>query len=583
MLLSLLSAICQAKSLTEHFIFESKQIVDFSKQSFSIKRELRTLCDNPLEITDTDVYEEPDFPADNKRQKPGNYRAKTIITLSSTPYSWLSVEMIVTVSWLLKGYWNIDSPLFNPIEQQEAAFMFGSEQDQQQHQPSEPSSQQGPPVNRHRTGSFIRPRDTDYSDGNGGSERHQHSLGLNCFVQPCHGVCRFRQFSDSLVSGVQNCEESSTDSTVATPEHSLCNHLTNAHCYRCNLIDGVALDGVALDGVASDSMAAGTANTIDPDWQVTCNVILVGEDGQLRQCGKVLKNNKALLSHKRSIHSGEKTCNAIRVGKDGQPQPCGTVCKNAKALFDHKRGIHSGPQTCDVSVAGEDGQRQSCGMVCKSATALAYHKRLIHSGQQTCNAIVVGEDGLHRPCGRTYKNAKGLSSHKSQYHTGQKTCDATVVGKDGQPQPCGVVCKNSQALANHKVTYHSGQKTCDVTIVWEDGQPRPCGMVCKNAKAMWSHKVKVHGGQKTCDEIVVGEDGHPQTCGRVCENAGILLSHKNRSHSGQKICNLREFGEDGQQRSCGAVCNNAQALSIHKRIHRKRKPVDMDQKDNLRP
>ncbi|WOG29524.1 hypothetical protein [Endozoicomonas sp. 8E] len=147
----------------------------------------------------------------------------------------------------------------------------------------------------------IRPRDTDYGDGKGGSERRQHSLGLNCFVQPCHGVCRFRQFSDSFVSGVQNFEESSTDSTGATPEHSLCNHLANTHCYRCNLIDGVASDRVALD-----SIAAGTANTIDPDWQATCNVILVGEDGQLRQCGKVYKNAKVLSNHKSSIHTGEK-------------------------------------------------------------------------------------------------------------------------------------------------------------------------------------------------------------------------------------------------------------------------------------
>ncbi len=175
----------------------------------------------------------------------------------------------------------------------------------------------------------------------------------------------------------------------------------------------------------------------------------------------------------------------------------------------------------------------------------------------------------------------GMSSHKSKYHSGQQTCDATVIGEEGQERSCGKICKNRQALSVHKTRAHTGQKACDVALVGEDGQPRLCGVVCKNLQALKDHKSKIHSGQKTCSAIVVGEDGQPRPCGTVCKNIQVLSYHRRRDHSGQQTCAVVLVGRDCQQRLCGKICRSARALSDHKRVHRKRKPVGVD--ENLTP
>ncbi|AMO57036.1 hypothetical protein EZMO1_3001 [Endozoicomonas montiporae CL-33] len=257
-----------------------------------------------------------------------------------------------------------------------------------------------------------------------------------------------------------------------------------------------------------------------PEW--TCPI-----------CREEQKFIQALSTHKGRDHTGQQTCDVTVVGEDGQQRPCGTVCKNAKALSTHKSRYHTGPQTCDVTVVGENGQQRPCGTVCKNAKALSTHKRRDHTGPQTCDVTVVGEDGQQRPCGTVCKNAQALSTHKSQYHTGPQTCDVTVVGEDGQQRPCGKVCKNAQALFTHKSQYHTGPQTCDVTVVGEDGQQRPCGKVCKDAPALLYHKRRDHTGPQTCDVTVVGEDGQQRPCGTVCKNAQVLLNHK-RKHQKRK-------------------------------------------------
>ncbi|AMO57991.1 hypothetical protein EZMO1_4063 [Endozoicomonas montiporae CL-33] len=232
----------------------------------------------------------------------------------------------------------------------------------------------------------------------------------------------------------------------------------------------------------------------DHTGQQTCDVTVVGEDGQQRPCGTVCKNAQDLLNHKRIDHTGQQTCDV----EDDQQQPCGTACKNAKALSDYKRQYQPGQQTCDVTVVGEDGQQRPCGTVFNNAQHMLNHRRQYHPGQQTCDVTVVGEDGQQRPCGTVCKNAQALSYHKRRDHTGPQTCDVTVVGRDGQQRPCGTVCKNALDLCTHKSQYHTGQQICDVTVVWEDGQQRPCGTVCKNAKALSYHKRK-HRKRKNGD------------------------------------------------------------------------------------
>ncbi|WOG26944.1 hypothetical protein [Endozoicomonas sp. 8E] len=559
-----MSIICQARPLTRRFIVELEQNADFPDQHFSIKHDWHTLSDSPSDIVDKQGCAEHGLPSHKKRHKSYSCAVKTtfiesiswqwlyttnlliayelILTIKNNsphpnPYSWLPLEAVITVSWLLKSYWNPNSPLFNLIEQKKAmqehpfaitTMMAGSEHDPQQTTPSESSGQSVPQAITFPKGYFTQLLYSDSADGNENPQQHSHTLGLNCFLHPCNDVCQFRQSSDSSPGEVLDCEKSSADHTGATPEQGSCSHLASTHCYRCN----------SKDGLASVSEDTGEAHTTDTAGQTTCNVIVPG--------------------------------------KNGQQRPCGKVCKNARALSVHKRKIHSGQQTCNETVAGKDGQLRPCGKVYKCAKALSGHKAKYHTGQKTCVVIVVREDGQKHPCGKIYKCAQALSDHKAKYHTGQKTCVLTVVREDGQPRPCGRVCKNSQALMDHKRKVHTGQQTCDVTVVTEHGQQRPCGKVCKNAQSLSSHKSKVHSGQQTCDLIEVGKDGEQQACGKVFKNTNSLSTHKTIYHTGQKTCSMTVIGEDGQQRPCRKVCKNAIDLSNHKRTHRKRRPVDVN-------
>ncbi len=460
LLLLTLSAICQAKPLTKHFVIELERNADFSNQNFLIKLDRRTLSGNPSEIADTNGYTEPDSQTDNKRHKPDSYWIKKT-SQCPTPYSWLLLEAVITVGWLLKNYWNPDSSLFNPIEGQETGqnppfaittMMPGTEQDQPQYQSSQSPGQNTSQATTHITCYYSG---LLYSDTGGGNEdpgQSLHTLGLNCFVYPCDDVCRFRQSSD--------------------PSNS-------------------------VNGVASNSMVSEAADTTPPVGQATCNVILMGDDGQLRQCGKVFKNERVLISHKSKYHTGQKTCDLTLVGEDGQLGPCGMVCQNAKALSNHKTQYHTTQKICGVRVVGELGQLRPCGTVCQNAQVLSNHKRYAHTRQQICGATVTGEDGQQRLCGKIYKHKLALSYHKTKYHTGQKTCDVILVSEDGPSRPCGMVCQNAKALSNHKRT-HTRQKTCNLTVIGEDRQPRPCGWIGQNAKALSNHK-RIHRKRKPVD------------------------------------------------------------------------------------
>ncbi|WOG27001.1 hypothetical protein [Endozoicomonas sp. 8E] len=582
MLLPLLAVIGQTQPPTKRFIVEIQQSPSLPKRSFLIKTYRKKCSDNPSGPADTNGHARLDLPSDNIRQKSNSYEVKTTIIesifwrwlyatnllaaveliftarvspLSSTPCSWLPVEAAIAAGWFLKGYGSPYSLLFNPMEQQEArsisrqrdqpvtkiAIMYGSGNNQQpcqqQEQPSESSDQQAPAAPGFST-SVLH---SHSGDGNEDPQQ-QHTLGLNCFVQPCYGICIFRPSSKSM----------------ELPECSL--------NYE--------------DGFAPDSIDTGTTDTTAPAGQASCNVVMVGKTGQLWQCERAFKSAQALCKHKKKDHS-QKICDVAVFRKDGQLRPCGMVCKSYKAQLDHKRRFHTGEQICNVTVVGEDHQPRLCGKVCKNAQTLSVHKSKFHSGQKTCNLIAVGEDGQPRRCGAVYKNSGALSDHKRKDHTGQQTCDVNLVGKEGQQQPCGKVCKNASALSVHKSRYHTGQQTCDVNVVGEDGQQQPCGKVYKNACNLSIHKSRYHTGQQNCAMIVVGEDGQQQPCGKICKNAIALSVHKSRHHTRQQTCDVTVVGENSQQQPCGTVCRSAQDLSNHKRIHQKRKPVDVSQNDDL--
>ncbi|WOG26946.1 hypothetical protein [Endozoicomonas sp. 8E] len=578
-----MSVICQARPLVKRFIVELEQNADFPDQHFSIKRDLSTLSYILSDIVEKNDYTEPVFPSHIKRHKPDSYGVKTTLidsiswqwlyttnlliayelilttkgnSLCPTLYSWLPLEAVITVSWLLKSYWNPGSPLFNPFEQKKkiqdhpfaiTTMMAGSEQTPQQAPPSESSGQ---PVQQAITfpkGYFTQLLYSDSADGDENPQQHSHTLGLNCFVHPCNDVCQFRQSSDSSDNGA-----------LATHGQSSCPCLTNAHCY-------CSTNGAPSDGFASDSIVTGAADNPPPARQTICNVIMIGDDGQLQQCGRVFKNEKSMSCHKSLNHRGQKTCVVKVFSEDGQQRPCGTVCKTAQALSDHKRKVHTGQQTCNVTVIREDGQERPCGKLCKSAQSLSLHKSRHHYGQKTCDVILVGEDGQQRPCGTVCKNVDTLRYHKNNIHIGQQTCDVMMVVEDGERQPCGKVFKNAYTLSAHKKRKHSEQKACDVIVTDEDGQERPCRKVCKSVSVLQEHKRRTHIGQQTCDVMMVGEDGERRPCEKVFKNAYTLSAHKKRKHSEQKACDVIVTDEDGQERPCRKVCKSVSLLQEHKR------------------
>ncbi|WOG26915.1 hypothetical protein [Endozoicomonas sp. 8E] len=630
-----LSVVCQTGLYTGHHIVKFQKNTDSPNQSFSVKPDLNRFQGTSSVISHINGYTESDWPPDNKRQNSFSHKIKTnlihsiswqllstihllfayqlILTTKDAspgpaPLSWLPSELIIDVGWLLKGCWKPDLAIFNPMEQlnlierQEASqdhtftaitLMFSSGHSPQQYPPSASYGQQVPQVTTRTTGSFPSSQYSGSGSGGEDPEQHRHTLGLNCFIYPCHGFCQFRSSFDN---------RGSDEWPLNSVERS-CPHLANGYCFSCmdrfdsenathsrqSLSFGTLNDSTHRQHDSDhlsvpkdydiDSNPANSCNpseseskvgskTTYPAVQQTCDVTVVGKYGQLNQYRKARKNAQNLLSHKRNIHSGQRTCFMTVVGEDGQQRSCGKVCRNAQSLSTHRSRYHSGQKTCGLTTYGEDGQQRPCGMICKNMQALIVHKNNCHTERKICNVTVVGKDGQKQPCGRVCSTAQSLWGHKSRYHTGQKTCEEIVVREDGQQKPCGKVCRNTQAQLDHKKNVHTGPKICDVTVNWKDGQQQPCRKVCKNVQALVDHKRKVHTRQQTCNMTVIGKNGLQQPCGKVSRNAMALSIHKSKFHSGQKTCEVTIVGEDDQPRPCRTVCKNASALSYHKiKVH----------------
>ncbi len=242
LLLSPLSTICQAESLTRHFVVEHKQ----NTQSFSVKRSLISLPDNRKHLPDTNVYA-VFLPPDDKPHKLGVYGLPmTFIESISWPllyasnvlvayewalntrnpalrgktYSWIPEEVFVAVGWLLKSYWTPDSLLFNPMDQLSRDDPFtittmtlpgqNKQQSNQQNPPSESSGRQALGATSHVTGSIKRLLSSLCNKDKEDPEQDQHTLGLECYVDSCHGVCKLRQASNSSEEEKLSSTESST-------------------------------------------------------------------------------------------------------------------------------------------------------------------------------------------------------------------------------------------------------------------------------------------------------------------------------------------------------------------------------------
>ncbi|WOG27011.1 hypothetical protein [Endozoicomonas sp. 8E] len=633
--LLLLSVITQAEPLTRRFIVELQQDPDSPNQSFFINSDPLILSGKPSVITNTNSYSGSDFPLYDTRQRLDSNRVKrtliesiswqwlyatnllvtyelTLTTrgtpLSPTPYSWLLIETAVAVGRLLQSYWNPDSLLFKPIgihmlstlALEDHRFVIttmvpGSEQQQQQQgQLSESSGKQAPQASSHPAGAFTSPRYSSSTDGNGDSQQQSHTLGLNCFVHPCHGVCKFRSLSDHTYS-------TSAWTPYAEPICPPVDKATIPVNLPASADDWIIIQGLLILGkygtdneteisctpahftplmVTSETQQTTTEPTqwgessprlsrsvtgqgTEHSGKLICDVTLFEKNSQQRPCGKVCKNTRALSAHKINYHSGQRTCDATVLGEDGKEQSCGKLCKNTQLLSYHKKRDHTGQQICKAIVVGKHGQQRQCEKVCNNAASLANHKKNFHSGQKTCKTTVVSEDGQPRLCGIVFGTTQALFYHKSRDHTGQQICDVIMIGKDGQQLPCGIVCNNAKALSDHKSNFHTGQRTCDLTLIGEDGQQWPCGKVCKSNKELLYHKRRHHTGQKTCDLTVVGEHHQLEPCGKVCNNAQALLMHKSRFHKRQRTCQVTIVGEDSQPQPCGKLCKSIEALLDH--------------------
>ncbi|WP_257254512.1 MULTISPECIES: hypothetical protein [unclassified Endozoicomonas] len=100
---------------------------------------------------------------------------------------------------------------------------LGSGQDQQKGQPSEPSGRRASEVITQSTGSLNDLVCSGFGSGSGDPPQHSHTLGLNCFANPCHGICQFRPSSNSRWP----------DEWPLNSAESSCPHLADGHCFSC--------------------------------------------------------------------------------------------------------------------------------------------------------------------------------------------------------------------------------------------------------------------------------------------------------------------------------------------------------------
>ncbi|WOG26550.1 hypothetical protein [Endozoicomonas sp. 8E] len=616
-----MSVICQAQPLTGVFVVEPEPNAVFPNQSFSIKRNQHRCPGSPLYIFDTNDCKEPDSPPDIKPHIPDIYgilptliefmRQQCFFTVpllipyqlilttkdspsGSDPYSWLPLKVVITACWLLKSDWPLNSPLFKPIEQQEASqrhsfatitMMFGSGDNQQSQQPSVSSIQIVPDARALPTRSFTNPLNSDSGGGNGDPQQHLHTFGLNCFILPCHGVCQFRTSPDSgLPTGwPQKSAESSTVQTGAG--QSSCPDLTNSRIDHFNLLKTMysqqnwlfqILNGPAIqlqctsvhpsqtqsDHVQPRGLDSNPTSSCKLAYSVSSGASDSDSTGPVRADAQVLEkfpvSNDDLVVINGLLNLG----NHIRLEKSGGSCAFTDLISSMRTSETPQKTTESSQWVQSPPQLFQRGSIKAPAASGKVIFAAPNHKTS-HAGEPELTRT--SPSGYLPPSGSN-RCQQARSNRIRTNGGGQQTCEMTLVGEDGQSRPCGVIFKNARSLSSHKSRYHSGQKTCDLTKVGKDGQLQPCGKVFSHSLALAAHKGRAHIRPQTCDVTMVREDGQPQPCGTVCEDARALTSHKRSAHKGQqKICDMTVIGKNGQPRPCGKVCNNSIAQSYHKR------------------
>ncbi|WOG29011.1 hypothetical protein [Endozoicomonas sp. 8E] len=633
--------------MTRPFIVEPEEDADSPKQNVSKKRDMHTLPGNSSGIAATIGYAGSDSPPDGKRHKPDGYGVKTniialfswqllhasdlpvayemILTTRDAPlsydlHSWLRLGWVIAVGWLLNSYWYPDLPLSNPIEQQASqelpiaiiTMVFGSGHNPPKYPLSKSYGQQTSQATTQRSGSLYNFLNSGSGEGHRGPHRRLHTLSLNCFFYPCHGVCRFRPTSNS---------EAPAEWLLNSSENS-CPHLANGRCISCtgrfepvhpeysregsllkklndlsgtqrlfdsgqffqpqaDDIDGSSLGG-ALNGVASDDfdldefdsdgatpsiMSAVTANKDDATAPLNDDVTMFDNFtftiADFEGINGALDPNSPPEEGEISFPLTQTNTVQVPVAPENVIFRA-THCQQAES--DHKSNDHNRQEICCEMVVRQNGRQKVCGKTCNDVQALLDHKKEAHRGEKICNEMLVGVGGQRQACGKVYKDSRAMSEHKRRSHSKQKTCEVDVFAEDGQLRPCGMVCKSAKALSDHKGREHGKHQTCDETTTGVDGELLRCGTVCKNPRALSDHKRRKHTGQQRCDETVVTDDGLQRPCGKVSKNVQALMEHKRNNHSGQQTCDVSVIREGGHRVLCGRVCRNILTLKSHKKI-----------------
>ncbi|WP_257281537.1 hypothetical protein [Endozoicomonas sp. ISHI1] len=276
------SAICQAESLTRRFLVEL-QGGSSPKKSFSIKPDHHTLLNSASYLANTNDYTEAVLPYDGKPHRVDGCRDKTSFfesiswqliyatstlvayelimsthdaALSAKSYSSIPLEAFLAVGWLLGSYWGAGSPLFNPMDQLHSyqgdpfaiTTMMLPGSGQQQTPPSASSSQQASGATTTTTncctGSVTSPLSSGSGGNSEGPDQRQHTLGLNCYVDSCHGVCRLGSSSDdkASVEGALNSEKSTTDHAGATAGQSTSSSVVDQSDSEKSIIRGMKIE-----------------------------------------------------------------------------------------------------------------------------------------------------------------------------------------------------------------------------------------------------------------------------------------------------------------------------------------------------
>lgn len=264
-----LSVICQAKPLTKSFVVVLERNSGSPDGNFPTKLGQHGLAGNPSYTAQTNSHSGSNRLLDDEPHRLGGDGSKTTLSESiswqlfyathllvayeliltnnipsgAKPCLRIPVDAFVAVGWLLKGYWNANSALFNTMDQLGAASMMlqeddpyatitmtylehGQQKNQQRNQPTVLSTDQQPPgANSQIKGSFNSPQHSGSGGGNEGSEQSRHTLSLNCFVDSCIGVCKLR-------SPLRNRE--SAERSLNFPDSSVCDTLhadpADFHC-----------------------------------------------------------------------------------------------------------------------------------------------------------------------------------------------------------------------------------------------------------------------------------------------------------------------------------------------------------------